>query len=103
MSRYVHRGQTYLTAGHSQLRDFCGMAKTMASLQAFPSSLLPRARSRALIPYHPPLPLRTPATQATTRPVKEPDGKKKISKCHDYLPLFLLSFNCPYIAMCLLS
>ena len=26
------------------------MAKTMASLQAFPSSLLPRARSRALIP-----------------------------------------------------
>ena len=27
------------------------MAKTMASLQAFPSSLLPRARSRALIPF----------------------------------------------------
>ena len=27
------------------------MAKTMASLQAFPSSILPRARSRALIPF----------------------------------------------------
>ena len=27
------------------------MAKTMASLQAFPSSLLPRAWSRALIPF----------------------------------------------------
>ena len=27
------------------------MAKIMASLQAFPSSLLPRARSRALIPF----------------------------------------------------
>ena len=27
------------------------MAKTMACLQAFPSSLLPRARSRALIPF----------------------------------------------------
>ena len=43
---YVHRDQTYLTASHSQLRYFChfsylvgGMAKTMASLQAFPSSL----------------------------------------------------------------
>ena len=28
-----------------------GMAKTIACLQAFPSSLLPRARSRALIPF----------------------------------------------------
>ena len=37
------------------------MAKTMASLQAFPSSLLPRAWSRALIPF----PFRTPATQAS--------------------------------------
>ena len=27
------------------------MAKTIAFLQAFPSSLLPRARSRALIPF----------------------------------------------------
>ena len=40
------------------------MAKTMASLQALPSSLLPRARSRALI-LSLPLPFRTPATQAT--------------------------------------
>ena len=51
---YMHRGQTYLTASHSQLRYFCyvgGMARTMASLQAFPSTVLSRAWSRAVIPF----------------------------------------------------
>ena len=51
---YIHRGQTYLTASHSQLRYFCyvgGMARTMASLQAFPSTVLSRAWSRAVIPF----------------------------------------------------
>ena len=44
------------------------MAKTMASLQAFPSSLLPRVRSRALIPFPFPferLPRRLLATGST--------------------------------------
>ena len=48
------------------------MAKTMASLQAFPSSLLPRACSRALTPFPFPfkrlprwLPLGTPGTMTT--------------------------------------
>ena len=54
---YVHRGQTYLTASHSQLPYFCyffplagGKAKTMACFQEFPSPLLPppsRVLSRA--------------------------------------------------------
>ena len=42
------------------------MAKTMASLQTFPSSLLP-PRSRVVSrPNSLPLPFRTPATQAIT-------------------------------------
>ena len=44
------------------------MAKTMASLQASHSSLLPRAVSR---PNSLPLPFRTPATQAIQKPPSE--------------------------------
>ena len=68
---YVHRGQTYLTASHSPLPNFCyffqlvgGMAKTMACLQAFPSSLFPCKWSRPL--NYLPLTFRTPATQASS-------------------------------------
>ena len=81
---YVHRGQTYyLTASHSQLRYFFyffnlvgGMAKTMASLQAFPSSLLPRAWYRALTPFPFPferLPRRLTPNKHIERTLLSPD------------------------------
>ena len=64
VSEYVHRGQTYFTASHSQVCYFCYFlisrrdGEKMASLQVFPSSLLPRTWSRALIPF--PFPFERP-------------------------------------------
>lgn len=63
---YVQHGHTYLTASNSQLLYFCyffqlegGMAKKMASLQAFPSSLASGYNCLTL-------PFRIPATQPSS-------------------------------------
>ena len=69
---YVHRGQTYLTASHSQLRYFCYFLISrqdgenngfLAGVPLLPprSLLVSRPNSLPL-----PLPFRTPATQASS-------------------------------------
>ena len=60
------------------------MAKTMASLQAFPSSLLPRAWSRALIPFPFPferLPLRLVKIEQRRRNNEEQCKEKQKASC----------------------
>ena len=55
------------------------MAKTFASLQAFPSSLLPRERSRAQIPF--PFPFeRLPRKLLGTLRSKEADGNANVKE-----------------------
>ena len=67
---YVHRGQTYLTASHSQLRYFCYFlisgrdGENNGFLAGVP--LLPPPSHVVSRPNSLPLPFRTPATQATT-------------------------------------
>ena len=65
---YVHRGQTYLTASHSQLRYFCYFLISrrdgenngfLAGVPLLPPPSRVVSRSNSL-----PLPFRTPATQA---------------------------------------
>ena len=70
---YVHRGQTYLTASHSQLRYFYFLisrrdGKNNGFLAGVPLLLPPsRVVSR---PYSLPLTFRTPATQAMIVKIK---------------------------------
>ena len=66
------------------------MAKTMASLRAFPSSLLPRAWSRALIPFPFPferLPRRLGAQQS--RRLREVVAMRELTVCLFVFSVFL--------------
>ena len=62
---YVHRGQTYLTASHSQLRYFFKISRRDGENNGFLAGVpLLRPPSRVSRPNSIPLPFRTPATQA---------------------------------------
>ena len=63
---YVHRGQTYLTASHSQLRYFL-ISRRDGENNGFLAGvpLLPPSSRAVSRPNSLPLPFRTPATQAS--------------------------------------
>ena len=83
---YVHRGQTYLTASHSQLRYFL-ISRRDGENNGFLAGvpLLPRAWSRALIPFP------FPFERLPRRLAGVPQGTKLGPS------LFLRGFQCGHI------